>query len=175
MASGASDVVGGVGWSGGAAAVGARGGDADSRIAGEGGEPVEDRAHERMRGHTQGDGVLAAGDEVAGARGPREHEGERAGPRLRGEGVRVGGHVRRPRGHLGGVAQVDDQRVVGGAALGRVDPGDGARQVRAGPEAVDRLRRHRREVAGGQGPGGLVRVGRDAHDPIQPGRLSEDW
>jgi hypothetical protein len=110
-------------------------------------EGREQRARDRVRGRPQGDARLAAGHLGRHALRLWKHQRERAGP----ERIRkpCGGrrHLRRPGARRGEVAEVDDQRVRGGPALGDEDARHRERVLGVGAEAIDRLGRERHEFA----------------------------
>ena len=109
----------------------------------------EQRARDRMRRHAQADAVLAAGDDVVDVRGARQDQRQRPGPERARERARAGSGTSRAHASTSAAsAQVDDQRMIGRAALGREDPR--ARRPRfagVGAEPVDGLGRKRDELA----------------------------
>lgn len=123
--------------------VGAGGGDGEITRA-------DDRLDEGMARPAEADGCAAGGDDGGDFFGTRENDGERAGPEgLReffGEGRPVGGAVL---GHFKS-GDVDDDGVVGGAAFGFVDFGDGGGVQGVGSEAVNCFRRERDQFTGAQ-------------------------
>ncbi len=143
-----------------AEAVGRRGGD------GESGHPQQ-RLGEGMGRRPQADGVAAAGDGVGHAGRPGEQQRQRPRPARGGQHGRGRWHGRRPVGQPRR-EHVDDERVVGGAALHREDAGDGGGGGRVGGEAVDGLGRDGHEAAAPQPVGGEREVGRDE-------RIRQGW
>ena len=84
------------------------------------------------------------------ARRARQDQRQRSRPEGRGQLHRSLGYRARPARELRCVVQVDDHRMVGGAALGGEDPAHGVRIGRIGAEAVDGFGRERDEPAGAQ-------------------------
>ena len=114
-------------------------------------ERAQDRARDRMRGNADRDGIEPGGGEIRhrAIGGPGQHQGQRARPE------RFGQRSRRrieaadlPGG--GEIADMGDQRVEGGPALGLIEPGDGGGIGGVGAEAIDRLGRERDQPAIGQ-------------------------
>ena len=104
------------------------------------------------------DRVLSAGHEIAHARRALEHQRQRPGPEPAREPVRGLRHLARPVGDLHGVGDVHDHRVLGGPALGLVDPPHRRGIGGIGAEAVDGLGGKRDQAAGAEDGDGVVHV-----------------
>ena len=100
-----------------------------------------------MRGHADGDGVLAAGDHVVHVLRARQDHRQRARPEARGELLRVFGHLARPAMQVLRVVEVDDDRVIGRPFLELENAAHRRRVLRIGAEPVDRFGRKRDELA----------------------------
>ena len=118
--------------------------------------PRQQVAHRRVGRRTQSDRRQAGGDEGGDARilAERNHQGQRAWPVAFGErlGLRVEA-ADLPR--LVQAGDVNDERVEARPSLGLVDSRHGFAMGRVGGEAVDRLGRHRHDLAGGDQGRGL--------------------
>ena len=122
--------------------------------AGGGHRPVhrlEQRPRDRMGRKPQGEALEAGAAETRDPafRPAGQHQGQRARPEARRQGLRtaVEHRLRRRRLDLG---QVHDQGVEARPRLGGEDPGDGPLLGGVGPQAVDRLGRKGDEAAGGE-------------------------
>src|SRR6478672_6679289 len=80
-------------------------------------EQLEQFARDRVRREAKADGVLPTGDEVFRLLRALEHQRQRAGPELRGQVARRGRSVAGPRKCLVRESEVNDDWVVGWAAL----------------------------------------------------------
>ncbi len=121
-------------------AVGRRRGDA----AAEGGQQL--LCH-RVGRHADGDGVLAAGDDVVHVAGARQHHGQRPGPERLGQPRGDLRHLAHPAMQEARAVEVHDHRVTRRAALDLEDLGHRGRVLRVGAEAVHGLGGKRDQLA----------------------------
>ena len=151
-----------------AEAVGRGSGDT-GMLSGNGGEGAQQTERDRVAGHAQADGILAASD---GIRHPGllfENQGQRAGPEGFHEFPRHGGNLLGPvvDGVMAG--DMDDERMVGRPALGGKNLGDGDRVGGIRPQTVDRLGREGDQLACADQLDGAGEIGfRGAHSPLMP-------
>ena len=121
-------------------AVGRRRGDA-GMFAGSGGKAAQQFERDRVAGNAQADRVLAAGH---GRRHPGllfQDQRQRAGPESFHQFPGDVGNLLGPAVDRIMAGEMDDQRVIGGPALGGEDAGDGIGIGGIRPEAVDRFGR----------------------------------
>ncbi len=123
-------------------AVAVRGGRGDAAAEGR-----EQLLRHRVRGHADGDGVLAARHGVVNVGGASHHHGERSRPEaLREHHGRVR-HFPHPARQEARAVEMHDHRMIARPALRLEDLADRGRVLRVGAQPVDRLRRKSNELA----------------------------
>ena len=111
-----------------------------------------------MRGHADGDGILAAGNHVVHVFRAQQHHGQRPRPESRREFAGIFGHVACPAMQVLGVVEVDDDRVVRRAFLELENAAHRRRVLRVGAKSVDRFGRKRHELAIAQRGDGIFQL-----------------
>jgi hypothetical protein len=109
-----------------------------------------------VRRHADGDGVLAAGDDLMHVGGARHHHGEGPGPERFGEAGRRLRHFAHPAMQKAWIVQVHDHRMSRRTSLGLEDLAHRRRVLRIRAEAIDRLGGESHELTVAQGLHGAL-------------------
>ena len=117
-------------------------------------EGAQDGQRHRVGGNPDRDGVEPGGGELGdrAIRRFRQHQRQRPRPERLGERGRLGIKTGNPPGGRE-IADMGDQRIEGGPALGLIKPGDRGGVGGVRPEAIDGLGRERDQPALGRGSG----------------------
>ncbi len=136
---------------------------------------------DRMAGDPHGDGVEAGGRDVGDNPGAAvQHQGQRSRPQRGGQALGRGRKLAAQRLGSRELGYMYDQRIVGGTALCREDPGDCCGMQGRSAEAVDSFRRKRDHTVSAEDLRSEVdsrRVGAAEHGGLAGGRhtLNRTW